>query len=216
MNVKTARARLMLAVLSVALSMPAQAFDCQRAVSNAERLICGDDWPQGHGQLRRLDDILNQQYRSLLAKTDNPEQLKSDQLNWLRQVRDKCASVSCLKQAYQSRIRQLAEAMGAWCGRHMPLFANGWVRIGEEGFFEEFRAEPDGEFNSWLHHRPEITGSWRAKGCFIDISNYSGSLVFNWILLDVTGSRLRVIDIDPTLPGIIRYRSVRVKLPENP
>lgn len=210
MTMKIAAIRPILIALVAMLPVTVQALDCGRATSNVEKLICGNDQQLEHRQLQWLDGILNQQYRLFLAKTSHPEQLKADQVNWLKHVRDKCTSTSCLKSAYESRIRRLAEAMGAWCEKQMPLFDNDWARIGEDGFFEEFSAGASGDFGSWHHHRPDIAnGSWQSKGCFIEISRSDGSLNLQWILLDVTKSRLRVIDLDPSVPGISRYRVIR-------
>ena len=196
---------LQIAFMALATMLPitAQALNCARATSKVEKVVCTN------AQLRRLDRILNEQYRSSLPKTHNPELFKRDQVKWIQQVQGKCTDSNCLKSAYESRIRQLSDAMGVWCQKQMPLFENAWARIGDEGFFEEFSVGPGGGFNSWLHHRPEIgDGEWQSKGCHINISS-SGGLNIHWILLDISKSRLRVIDLDPTIPDISRYRIIK-------
>jgi len=82
-------------------------FDCQKASNGAERLICSSQ------QLAELDVQLNQTYRDYLASLEAGQrsESKKEQGNWVRQVRNACASVDCMAQAYQARIDEMQAVM---------------------------------------------------------------------------------------------------------
>ena len=86
------------AVLTVA-SLPAGAasFDCAKATSVVEKLICGDP------QASRLDEELAGVYRKALATAPDPAALRREQREWLK-VREACATAECLHAAYGDRI----------------------------------------------------------------------------------------------------------------
>ena len=79
----------------------AAGFDCTKAHTTLERLICADK------TLSNLDGQLSRLYNSVVSHSVNPEGIKRQQREWIRKVRDKCRSASCLKDAYQKRINEL-------------------------------------------------------------------------------------------------------------
>ena len=87
---------------AVASALPTQAasFDCRRAATRIERLICSDK------QLSRFDGTLAALYRAGLERTHNSPRLIVSQRAWLA-ARDACASQvsarSCVVDAYQQR-----------------------------------------------------------------------------------------------------------------
>jgi hypothetical protein len=94
--------------------------------------------------------------------------------------------------------------MRAWCERHKPSLPGTWVRKGSTGFFEELSLGPDGDLDSWLHHRPEISGgSWALDGCQLVLKSEAG-LSVEWTVIDVTSSGLRVLE--DHLGGVAVYR----------
>lgn len=98
------RIKLLLAVMLLPVSTALSAsFDCQKASTRVERLICDD------GVVGRLDSQLDAAYRIALAvayPTEKPD-LVAAQKTWLKSVRDPCDSVECLVAAYSDRIRVL-------------------------------------------------------------------------------------------------------------
>ena len=84
--------------LAIPLSTHAASFDCAKAGTTVERQICGDP------TLSRMDEQLNKVYREALATGPKPELLTSVQRDWLKDVRNQCANVQCLRDAYQSRL----------------------------------------------------------------------------------------------------------------
>ena len=96
-------------VLSVLISMSAvpavsfaASFDCAKASSATEKLICGDE------TISRLDEQLAASYKAGLEKSTDKDAFKKSQMEWLKQQRA-CKSVECLKQVYQPRINELGE-----------------------------------------------------------------------------------------------------------
>ena len=77
-------------------------FDCRKASTLPERLVCSDH------ELAELDRRMASLYRDLRQLTNNREGLSSDQISWLKQVRDQCMDVECLKRAYHSRNEWLS------------------------------------------------------------------------------------------------------------
>jgi uncharacterized protein YecT (DUF1311 family) len=72
-------------------------FDCAKASSKVERLICGSP------RLAKLDAEVTAAYKQ--ARANNPE-IRKSQLQWLA-VRNGCADESCLIGAYEQRLTEL-------------------------------------------------------------------------------------------------------------
>lgn len=115
--------------LSPAASQPqagaavSPSFDCGKASSMVEKTICADP------NLAQLDSKLMALYQQAMKQTDNGDALKSQQLNWLRQVRNPCTSAACLSNAYQQRIAELqkgsAAAVPTWSPSPFPASYSG-------------------------------------------------------------------------------------------
>lgn len=86
---------------TAAASVPAPSFDCAKASSTSEKLICSD------AELAGLDARLAEGYRRLLAMSDDPTGLKQEQVGWLKTTRNACSTADCMKSAYQTRIDDL-------------------------------------------------------------------------------------------------------------
>lgn len=79
----------------------AASFDCGKASSKTEKLICGDD------TLSKLDDDLNKAYLHSLERSDVKQQAIESQRQWLRKERNVCQNTECIKAAYETRIKEL-------------------------------------------------------------------------------------------------------------
>jgi len=98
---------------------PSPSFDCRKAATATERLICADD------DLAALDRRLGDAFRAVRqsAPDDRKAGLLQEQQRWLREVRDGCVAASggkptraersaapaCLSAAYRIRISALAD-----------------------------------------------------------------------------------------------------------
>jgi uncharacterized protein YecT (DUF1311 family) len=89
-------------LFAIAGEINAASFDCKKATSEVEKIICSDD------ELSRLDESLNKVYLQALKRTDIKEQTIESQKQWLREVRNECQDADCLKEAYETRIWELS------------------------------------------------------------------------------------------------------------
>lgn len=80
----------------------AASFDCARAGTTVEKLICT------HPNLSKLDDELDVAYKHSLKREDVKQQVIESQRQWLRQERNACRTAECLEAAYAKRIKELA------------------------------------------------------------------------------------------------------------
>ncbi len=85
----------------VAGQVQAASFDCAKAGTKLEKLICADK------ELSKLDEDLAAAYADALKSTD-PAKLKAEQKAWLK-VRNRCADVVCIQAAYRQRIQMLSQ-----------------------------------------------------------------------------------------------------------
>lgn len=88
-------------LLIIAGNIHAASFDCGKATSEVEKLICGDD------ELSRLDESLNKAYQQALEQTLFKEQIMRSQKQWLKKKRNECRNPQCMKKAYEARINEL-------------------------------------------------------------------------------------------------------------
>lgn len=88
-------------VLVIAENIYAASFDCRKARSEVERIICGN------AELSTLDESLKEAYLQALKRTDIKRKTKVSQRQWLKNERNVCRNVECIKNAYEKRIQEL-------------------------------------------------------------------------------------------------------------
>lgn len=96
----TRNAWLLLAAISAllfAMSAQAASFDCAKARTKAERIIC--DTPK----ISKLDDELNAAYKAALKDVKQADTIKQAQKQWMKE-RNGCADAKCIKQSYEKQI----------------------------------------------------------------------------------------------------------------
>ncbi len=95
--------KLLIVLITIALSknLSAAGFDCNLASTEIEKKICTNT------TLSSLDSELTIQYTTLLGESNNPQQFKIEQRQWLKNTRNKCIDVNCLIDVYNLRIQQL-------------------------------------------------------------------------------------------------------------
>ena len=87
----------------------AAGFDCGRAKTDIEKLICSDK------ELAELDALLANSYKEArLSGRDDPAKIASDERLWLKNIRDKCTTAACLRPAYKERIKVLDGAVASF------------------------------------------------------------------------------------------------------
>ncbi|MGO9121661.1 MAG: lysozyme inhibitor LprI family protein [Desulfomonilaceae bacterium] len=89
-------------LITVFLLLPgiclAASFDCNKATTPVEKLICAE---QG---LSQFDEKLSRVYEEALRLTPDPQGLKREHEKWLRDVRNLCTDSICLEKEYYNRL----------------------------------------------------------------------------------------------------------------
>ena len=86
----------------LAHSAAAQSFDCAKAQTRIEKMVCGDR------SVADLDEYLGRYYSAARAGNARASScLQSDQAQWLKTKRDTCQDANCLKAAYLDRLAEL-------------------------------------------------------------------------------------------------------------
>ena len=79
-------------------SASAASFDCNKARSHVEKMICSDR------ELSELDEHLGRYYEGARMTLQGSEAcFKTDQMQWLKSVRNACGDNTCLRTAYLNR-----------------------------------------------------------------------------------------------------------------
>ncbi|MBI1890488.1 MAG: DUF1311 domain-containing protein [Burkholderiales bacterium] len=79
----------------------AAGFDCTKAKTQIELMICGD------ANVSALDSQLSAAFQSAMQKTPDRKALGDNQRNWLKNIRDLCKTIDCLNHTYRERIAYL-------------------------------------------------------------------------------------------------------------
>jgi uncharacterized protein len=79
----------------------AASFDCKKAASRVEQMICKDV------DLNSYDSQLQGAYQGALDRSNHRERVTQEQRDWMKQ-RDACADAKCMIAAYQQRIAALS------------------------------------------------------------------------------------------------------------
>lgn len=82
---------------SIIEDSPQPSFDCQKASTQVERLICSSD------ELATLDVKMVQAYTRLMKIYPGRDSLRSDQRSWLKNERSACKDTACLKRVITAR-----------------------------------------------------------------------------------------------------------------
>ena len=93
----------MMLIGALALAVSAPSFNCAKAVSDVERIICADE------QLGQSDRAVATLYR-LAVKRD--QRVLQAQREWLRS-RDQCHNAYCLLSSYEQRVDDLIASVGS-------------------------------------------------------------------------------------------------------
>ena len=79
----------------------AASFDCANAVTSRQKTVCGSP------NLSDLDEKLAEAYKDALTASQDPAQIKTKQIEWLKEA-GKCQSDSnCIERLYAARISEL-------------------------------------------------------------------------------------------------------------
>jgi uncharacterized protein len=84
-------------------------FNCERAKTKVEYLICGDQ------SLSKLDAEMSELYQNIQSETAGVDgatgrvidPIGAEQKAWRTRVRDRCKTVACLNEMYRKRIQDM-------------------------------------------------------------------------------------------------------------
>lgn len=97
------KAGLLLTLLPLCLVAHARAasFDCGKAGTAVEKLICADI------ELSKLDEEVAQSYKNALTRSEEPNLTHDEQVRWLKK-RNACGeNIACLKAAHKGRVLEV-------------------------------------------------------------------------------------------------------------
>lgn len=86
----------------VGISVHAASFDCMKAGSKVEHIICDDP------EISKLDEKLSERYRISLRDKEHVVTVKNEQKQWIKE-RDVCTDEACVKNAYELRLDALVK-----------------------------------------------------------------------------------------------------------
>jgi uncharacterized protein len=95
---------MMLCVLVLSVAAQGASFDCGKAATKVEKLICADT------ETSKLDREMQSAYQDAYKHTADPVGLKLEQRRWLR-VRNVCRDTPCLARIYRARLARLNEIL---------------------------------------------------------------------------------------------------------
>lgn len=92
--------------VTLLISAPATfavSFDCSKAQSTVEKMICAN------AELSRLDDDMTTRYNEVMNVQSRSSELRQAQRQWIKE-RNACLDLPCLKQVYIRRLSTLGQA----------------------------------------------------------------------------------------------------------
>lgn len=96
-------------VVALSGSLQATSFDCAKASTNIEKMICASP------PVSNMDEQLAVAYKAALEKVADKDGLKQQQRTWLKETRNACKDSTCLFEVYQKRLielRKLSASVG--------------------------------------------------------------------------------------------------------
>lgn len=92
-------------LVSIAPYASAASYDCAKANSVAEKMVCSNP------ELNRFDEVLSENYHKLLessGKKNDIEDEKVKQRNWIK-TKEECSDLACLRRSYIQRNDEICE-----------------------------------------------------------------------------------------------------------
>jgi uncharacterized protein len=127
----------------------AASFDCTKAATKSEKLICADP------QVSAADEQLAELYRRILEQSSDKDGLKKEQRNWIKTQRDACPDAACMLKAYQARIAAL-EAL-----EPPPLAAqlrSAPLTVAQPEAQQQFKVDANGRPRTYVRHKFDEQG----------------------------------------------------------
>lgn len=163
--------RIVLAILLLPTLAMGASFDCGKATTRVEQLICAN------ADLSSLDEELARGFLFEMERVKSPDRLKAAQKAWLVKRND-CAEVACIRQQYEQRIIELScdpkghlsgSAIGAiQCAAYSRQVLDRELAVIEENYIRSVSADNnnpeylvrtfDDEKTAWRNYRSAYCG----------------------------------------------------------
>lgn len=91
--------------LVLGVSAQAASFDCAKAQSKVEHLICDNP------EISKLDEELNAAYKAALQDEKQADTTMQAQKQWMKE-RNGCADADCVTRSYESRLKAIPSSLG--------------------------------------------------------------------------------------------------------
>jgi uncharacterized protein YecT (DUF1311 family) len=85
----------------------AASFDCKKAKTEIEKMICSD------GEASQFDEELARKYKKALTLVSYKDQMKKQQQEWIKTLRNACKDETCLQREYRDRIAAMNSTLVA-------------------------------------------------------------------------------------------------------
>ena len=176
------------ALLALPVAAGAASFDCAKAGTPVERMICSDPG------VSALDQRLADAYKAASARDAH---VKESQREWLANTRNRCGTTACLSEAYGARLDALKKD-GPACTVTATQLVGNWLNVDEntESFEEADFTSEKGEqgFVSFVHHAPFVTGTWTFKDCKVHIAGSGDRTDYDFAITGLAKGRLSLKD----------------------
>ena len=92
--------KILIFVIPLTISLFGASFDCSKAKTNVEKMICSDK------ELSVMDENLSKVFKEAIKYTKEKNQLKNEQFAWMKK-RNGCKDVKCLIDSYHLQLDYL-------------------------------------------------------------------------------------------------------------
>jgi uncharacterized protein len=158
----------------------AASFDCSKASSKIEKMVCGDD------KLSRLEEDLNSAYKAALQDKSQSDAIRQVQKKWMKE-RNGCPDAACVKLAYEKRLSELTLTLHSGNSNSDELKSSICLQCGSWNIDAANEVLENDRLDEWIDPRGEVLV---VDGNSITIP-YCGSFTYK-----VTGSKITVEDDD--------------------
>lgn len=186
----------------------AASFDCARASTKVEKMICSIPTLSG------LDEQLDAQFKQNIKEVHESKSLLHEQKLWLVNTRNMCVDSDCLRMAYIARIDRLKTIAslrkGTKCVITDKKLLGNWIGNGDGDFEEMAFTFEDNEqsFSSWRHHQPDMMGVWSFANCKLRISDPNNPKIsFEFEIVKYLNNTLYLRDVDNKV--VTHYRLIK-------
>lgn len=169
-------------------SIEAASFDCAKAVTKVEHLICDNP------EISKFDDELSVAYKAVLKNRTQADTIRQKQKQWMKE-RNGCVDAACVKGAYEARLALLKPVISAPVVSSADANNTGQTK-GSESVVAPTECNDEDRRDNLSIHAQDIAGLYRqpVEGLPAHIGRPGERLGgYNYLAITLlAGSRIRV------------------------